>query len=368
MKLDTPSLMKKIFVSFLFLIFSLTFVSAQVVRKYSNAFLDIGVGARGLAMSGAQVASVNDLTAAYWNPAGLLRIKTDNQISVMHTEYFAGIAKYDYAGYAHKIDSSSALAFSLIRFGVDNIPNTTQLVDASGNINYDNITSFSVADYAFLFTYAKKLPIDGLTAGANAKIIYRRVGEFAHAWGFGLDAGLQYKKNNFMLGAMAKDITSTFNAWTYTLSPEVKNTFEKTGNEIPQNGLELTLPTLTLGAAYQFTLFQRFYLTPEVDFNLTFDGKRNTLFKSDVVSLDPYVGIELSYLKYVFLRFGIGNIQHKEEIQNIDYLAVQPNFGVGVKYKFVSLGYALTNIGNKLYSNVFSLQFEFNQIGNGGSK
>ena len=77
------------------LLFSLAPASGQV-RKYSNEFLSIGVGARGMAMSGAQVASVDDVTAGYWNPAGLAQVKHNFQGSFMHAEYFAGIAKYDY--------------------------------------------------------------------------------------------------------------------------------------------------------------------------------------------------------------------------------------------------------------------------------
>lgn len=48
--------------------------SAQF-RKYSNEFLNIGAGARGLAMGSAQVASVNDGSSGYWNPAGLVNVK-----------------------------------------------------------------------------------------------------------------------------------------------------------------------------------------------------------------------------------------------------------------------------------------------------
>jgi hypothetical protein len=44
-------------------------------KKYSNEFLQIGAGARGLAMGGAQIASAKDETAGYWNPAGLTGIK-----------------------------------------------------------------------------------------------------------------------------------------------------------------------------------------------------------------------------------------------------------------------------------------------------
>ena len=68
--------------------------------KYSNEFLNIGVGARALAMSRAQVATVDDVTAGYWNPAGLAAIKSDLQVAGQHAEYFAGIAKYDYVALA----------------------------------------------------------------------------------------------------------------------------------------------------------------------------------------------------------------------------------------------------------------------------
>src|SRR5437868_12247380 len=69
-------------------------------RKYSNEFLNIGAGARGLAMGSAQVASVSDGTAGYWNPAGLVGVKNDPQINLMHAEYFSGIGIYDYASVA----------------------------------------------------------------------------------------------------------------------------------------------------------------------------------------------------------------------------------------------------------------------------
>ena len=66
-------------------------------RKYSNEFLNIGAGARGLAMGSAQVASISDGSASYWNPAALVNVKNNPQLSIMHAEYFAGIGKYDFA-------------------------------------------------------------------------------------------------------------------------------------------------------------------------------------------------------------------------------------------------------------------------------
>src|SRR5476651_2371038 len=109
-------------------------ILAQV--KYSNEFLAIGVGARALGMGNATVATVSDVTSGYWNPAGLLGLKSNLEVSLMHSEYFAGIAKYDYGAIAARIDSSSVAAFSVVRFGVDDIANTTQLIDANGNVDY----------------------------------------------------------------------------------------------------------------------------------------------------------------------------------------------------------------------------------------
>ena len=61
---------KRILISASAILISLS-ASAQNAPKYSNEFLYIGVGARGLGMGGAQAASVNDITSGYWNPAGL---------------------------------------------------------------------------------------------------------------------------------------------------------------------------------------------------------------------------------------------------------------------------------------------------------
>src|ERR1700750_3210216 len=127
-------------------------------RKYSNEFLNIGAGARGLAMGSAQVASVKDGTSGYWNPAGLVNVKDHTQVNIMHDEYFAAIAKYDYASLALPLkDSKRTLGLSLLRFAVDDIPNTVFLVQPDGSIDFSNITTFSSADYAFLITLAQQV-------------------------------------------------------------------------------------------------------------------------------------------------------------------------------------------------------------------
>lgn len=356
----------RIFRLFVFSVFISFALQAQVV-KYSNEFLAIGVGARALGMSGAAISSTRDVNAAYWNSAGILGIKSNVQLGLMHAEYFAGIAKYDYGAIGVKIDSNSAASISIIRFGVDNIPNTIQLIDPNGNIDYDKISKFSATDFATLITYARKIrKVPGLDIGANVKIIRRKIGDFAGAWGFGADIAANYFYKNWNIAAVGRDITGTFNAWSYNLSDDMKATFAATGNEIPSNSVEVTVPRLAIGVSRKFEVWKnRISILPELNLVNTFDGKRNVLIKSKAVSVDPSFGLEISYSNFVFLRGGIGNIQKTTDVKGKSITIFQPNVGVGIQYKIFAIDYAFTDIGDQsvaLYSHVFSLRIDINKL------
>ena len=363
-KIKMSKYLNRIFI-FILLLFIITVSVKGQTTKYSNEFLAIGVGARAMGMSNAVVSNVDDVTSGYWNPSGLVNIKFNRQASLMHAEYFAGIAKYDYGSIAAKIDSNSAAALSVIRFAVDDIPNTTELIDNDGNINYDKITSFSAVDFAMLFSYARKSPIDGLNFGANAKIIRRKVGSFAQAWGFGFDIGAQYKIDKWMVGAVIKDATTTYNAWSYSFDDRTKEILALTGNEVPQSSKEITLPKLIIGGARSFTFFQKFSVLPALDIDITTDRKRNVLIRTNPFSIDPHLGLELDYNKIIFLRAGIGNIQNETIETGKKIKSFQLNMGLGVNINNVlSIDYALTDIGNNsiaLYSNIFSLRLNINR-------
>lgn len=354
---------KKYFLS-ITIIISICFSAFAQAPKYSNEFLNVGVGARALGMSNSYISSANDVTAGYWNPAGLLGIGNQHQVALMHSEYFAGIAKYDYGAYATRLDSSSVLGVTIIRFGVDDIPNTTELINSNGNVDYNRITTFSATDFAFIVSYAKTLKIPGLRLGANAKVIRRRVGSFAGSWGFGIDAGAQYDYKKWKFAAMARDVTSTFNAWTYNLSEETKAVFVATGNEIPENSVEITLPKLILGGARKFDFSPKMSLLAELNLDATFDGKRSVMIKSKAISIDPHFGLEASYMNLVFLRAGLGNYQAYTDAVGQKIKTFQPNIGIGVRIKSVTIDYALTDIGDQsvaLYSNVFSIKVDINK-------
>jgi len=333
--------------------------------KYSNEFLAIGVGARALGMGGANVASVGDVTSGYWNPAGLPLSEGKWQVGVMHSEYFAGIAKYDYAAVSAPIDANTAASFSFIRFGVDDIPNTTQLIDNNGQIDYDRITAFTAADYGFLFSVGRRTPkVPGLRYGGTVKVVYRHVGEFATAWGFGLDGGAQYDLGKWRFAFMARDVTSTFNAWNFTLDEQTKEVWEQTGNEIPKSSLEVTLPRVVLGVGRKFAIWKKLHIYPEFNFDFTFDGKRSVLIKGDPISIEPKAGIEVGWGDIIHVRFGANNIQDYTDDDGKAIWTWQPNVGLGVRIWRFRIDYALASFLNQSVapvSHVFSLRMDIDK-------
>lgn len=350
--------------SLLKILFSLLFcgcmaVSAQTSRKYSNEFMNIGVDAGAFGMSNAMVASTGNVHSGYWNPAGLIGLK-DYQLGLMHASYFANIAQYDYAGFAMPIDERSAIGVSLLRFGVDDILNTTQLIDAEGNINYDAIELFSAADYGFIFSYSRKSPIPNLNYGVNAKIIRRVIGDFADSWGFGFDIGVQYQKNSWNFGLMLRDVTTTYNAWRID-----EALFNEVSDEVPEQELpetvEITLPQLQLGASRRFIFGEKYSLLAEVDVAMRF-AETEDIISTSFVSATPAVGFEFGYGDLVFLRTGVGNFQKNITLSGSEALSFQPTIGIGFVYKGIQVDYALTDIGNQsaaLYSNIFSLKIDW---------
>ncbi len=340
------------------LLFSAQEIYAQSTPKYSNEFLSIGVGARAFGMSNSVVATADDVTAGYWNPAGLVKQEDKIQLSFMHSAYLGGITNYDYLGLSTKVKENAALSFAMVRFGVDGIPNTFDLV-RNGQINYDRVTEFSAVDYGFFLSYAQQALIEGLSFGGSAKVVHRRAGDFTTAWGFGIDAAIRYETDdNWTLAAIGRDITTTFNAWNFNFTDAEKDVFTQTGNEIPVNSLELTLPKFIFAVAKRTDLSEDLSLLAEINFDINTDGKRNTVIKSDFVSVDPHLGLEFSYKDIIYLRGGVGNIQQEQNIAGFDEWNFQPNVGLGLDLKKLRIDYALSDIGDQsaaLYSHVFSI-------------
>lgn len=338
---------------------------AGQAQKYSNEFLSIGVGARAQGMGLAVIASGADVTAGVWNPAGLavMELPGGFQLGAMHSEWFGGVGKFDYGGIVLPLaNNHRRLGLSFIRFGIDQIPNTLTLYESDGTINYDNLREFSAADYAVLFSYAQLLnPASGkLAVGGNLKIVHRRIGPFATSWGFGADAGLLYKAGEWRIGVLARDITTTFNAWSFQFTDQEKQVLELTNNEIPINSVEITRPQLIVGITRRFA-WKNVGIAPEIDLIVTTDGRRNTLISGNPFSIDPAIGLELDYKRFLFIRGGASQFQRERDFGGGEILSTRPSIGAGVKVGSLRLDYAFTDLGSQqnTFSHVISVLLDF---------
>lgn len=344
---------KKILFTFLlFLLNSVAFCQSGL--DYSNAFMDIGADARSLAMANSVIATVSDVAAGYYNPAGLTNDTSNHlQFAISHDDYLASVAGLDYIGAAMKMNHNSVVSVSVVRYGVDFIPNTIELFTANKNANYNTIVSSSIADYGFLGSYAHSFNgIPSLSVGANVKVLRQLAGDYAKSWGFGFDGGVQYAYNGWLFGVMIQDITSTFNTWTYTLNQNIDQVIVGTNNVTPTNKVVIKLPELNLGMGRKFYFAdKKIFLLPELDMDATF-------ISSNPVNIEPRAGMEVGYKNIVFVRLGIGDVtQATGEIQS----NFQPDFGIGVRIKSFAFDYALASldpVSVPSYSNVLSIKFD----------
>jgi hypothetical protein len=351
-----------------------TSVFAQ--KKYVNEFLNIGVGARAYAMGGAVVASSTDVTSGYWNPAGLRNLPSDFQLSLMHSDYFGGLAKYDYAGLAYKLANNKGnFGVNIVRFAVDDIPYTLNLIRPDNTIDYDALTkTISAADYAGIFSYSRDLNLKRyaerddiyMTIGGNAKIIHRQIGSIARAWGVGLDVGVKAQMQRWYLGIMVRDATTTATNWTFSLTDKEKATFALTNNIIPVQTTEIMNQRIVLGLARMFPISNKTKLLVETDFDITTDGERyGQILNTSFGSISPRAGIELSSNKQYFFRAGVAGFQKVKDNTDTSYTKTitnfQPSFGLGMYFNNLTIDYALTSLNlqqNPLYTHVFSLKMD----------
>lgn len=354
---------------FLLIAFCFPILLYSQVNKYSNDFLNIGIGARAQGMGGAVVASANDISAAYWNPAALASINTPFQLQAMHAEWFGGVAAYDYAAIGKPLGTAgkSFGAISVIRLGVDDIPNTLNLIGADGRPDYSRVETFSDSDYAMMASYSRKTN-SSWQFGGGIKVIRRVVGSFANSWGFGLDAGALYDNGKLRFGVAGRDLSTTFNTWEFTFTQSEKEILAATGNDVPVKSTEITVPTISTGLAYRFFLSENITLTPEFDMIFSTDGKRNTLVSTDAFSMNPAIGVEATYKDIVSLRAGVSDFQKiKDDLDpEKENVIIKPAAGIGLKFGRLRVDYAVSNLGDISltgYSHIFSLLLDLKPRG-----
>ncbi|MDP4235463.1 MAG: PorV/PorQ family protein [Bacteroidota bacterium] len=292
---------------------------AQTVRAYAGEFLQLGTGARSLARGGAAIATIDDASAGYWNPAGLSQLQYPS-ITGMHEARFDNTVQHDFAALAFPLGKDGGAAISVMHIGISNIKDTrSALIDLNGDglfngddyIDYSKVTSFGNFDWGILLSYGQKK--DSLFSyGATVKVIFRKLDADNHATGFGIDLGARYHITpQLTLAAVGQDITTTLLSYT-------------TGTK------ELVSPTLKIGAAYLWDIFSDMShtLMPAIDADIRFENLRSI---SEVhvgpMSSDFHFGLEYQFQKLIALRAGYSDLK-------------MVTIGAGVRLPRLSIDYA----------------------------
>lgn len=319
-----------------------TSVSAQSFGTYAGEFMQLGVGARSFALGGAGAAISEDVTAGYWNPAGLTNLTYPN-VAGMYETRFDGTMKYQYGAFGLPIGSTASAALSVFHLAISDIKDTRAAFrdrNANGQVDFDDyldtnqVRNFSNYDWGFLLSYADKYD-STLSYGVNAKVLLRKLDPTNKGIGFGVDVGIRYlATDRLILAAVGQDLTTTLLSYS-------------TGTK------ELVSPTIKLGSAYHLYLTDDGYhrVIPTVDMDLRFEDRAATQLALGPISADFHLGAEYRFGEIFAIRGGYSDI---------NALTV----GAGLKLPKLNVDYAfmsmnrLDQLGN---SHRISFAFTFEQ-------
>jgi hypothetical protein len=312
---------------------------AQSAATYAGEFMQLGVGARSMALGGAGVAISNDVTAGYFNPAGLTSLKYPGVAGQYETR-FDGTVRYNYGGFGAPMGNDASIGLSVFNISIPGIKDTRNaLIDLNQNGQFDDgerfdtskVKTFSNYDWGIYFSYAK-MADSQFSYGASAKLLLRKLEENNSAVGIGFDIGARYMLTpRVVLAATAQDITTTLLSYT-------------TGTK------ELVTPTLKLGGAYHLFITEDGYhrIIPTIDADLKFDSRgKSAMIAAGPVSADFHLGAEYRFGEVFAIRGGCSDLKAL-------------TFGAGIKLPKLNVDYAFMSFNNlDQLGNTHRISFAF---------
>ncbi len=304
----------------------------------------IPVGAAGVAVGNANLATTSGIDAIYWNPAGLVRTEKSTEVMISHMQYFADI-NLNYGAIGIDAGSFGHLGFSLKTLSFGDIPVTTvDFPDGTGE-NYSPVYATVGVSYA-------KMLNDRISVGATVNVITEQIMSTS-ATGYGLNAGVQYNGlviPELKLGIAIKNIGPSMKFDGSDLLYTAKVTGADRAEQFYKvDAAEFDLPsTIEIGLAYQRKLDDVNAFTLMTNF-------QNNNYQGDEYKL----GAEYGFKDMVFLRGGYLSSPNTAENEYIyDY-----TFGAGVNYDLsginVKVDYAYRHLKYMDANNVITVTLGF---------
>src|SRR4030095_13730620 len=294
----------------------------------SLQFLKIGVGGRATAMGESFVAVANDMSALFWNPAGLLQFK-EYGVHFTHSEWLVGL-KHEVAGGIYRFCESKVIGISVIALHTEAMQKTTEF-QPMGTGEY-----FKFADLGIGLTFARKLT-EQFSFGLTFRYVEETLAELKMR-GVMFDIGTYYWTG----------LSNTRFAVTITnFGPQVKpsGSVDLVGGRTLSSFQQFPPPTVfRIGFAYDPVDNAKNKLTTSIQLNHPNDNAENV-----------NLGTEYSYKDFLFVRGG-----YKFNVESENYSA-----GIGVKVPIsitkTSLDYSIANFKDLGFTHRLSLNLLFNK-------
>lgn len=302
----------------------------------------VPVGARDLAMGGADIVFTRGIDAIYWNPAGLSHLEGRAMGTFSTVTIFSDI-KVNYLAVGANMGSLGHVGFSIKSFDFGDIPMTT-VEDMDGATGKTYSPTFSTIG----LTYANKLT-NAIQVGVTAKLIHEAAPRVS-ATAFAFDIGLQYQNlaglQGVSFGVAVKNIGSNMQYAGSGLTDKITES-DSRQEYLTRNASSDQLPAnIELGLAYDFQIVEKQ--------NLIFAG----MFQSNNIENDAVkFGLEYKFANLVALR---GGYIYSADPDIVDYSFT---FGGGLQYSFggtlLGVDYAFRNSQYFDANNMFTLKVGF---------
>ncbi len=277
-------------------------VALQAQTKTGTAaatFLEIPVGARGIALGSAFVSLANDATSLYWNASGIARLP-QNEALVSHTTWIAGTS-LDFAGLVLPIASFGTLGLSFTQLSMGDMKvRTVELPEGTGEY-------FSASDLAIGLSYARALS-DRFSIGFTGKYIQESIWHET-AYAMAIDVGTSFKTDLFggmIIGASLSNFGTSMqlagrDARQFVrIDPTKQGSTDQIPTDIEFNSWNLPL-LFEIGVSAVPIKSDEFSLAVAVD----------ALHPSDYIET-VNAGAELSFRDFLYIRAGYNSIRDPE--------------------------------------------------------
>jgi len=309
-------------------------------------FLKIGVGSRALGMGEAYTTQAEDITATFWNPAGLA-ISEKMQVMFNHFYYFADMS-LDYGAISIPLEGVGTFGAFVTYMGMGSIERTT-VSQPEGTGETVNANSFSVG-----ISYSRKLT-DRFSIGGNIKYVQETIWH-SSASGVAFDIGVLYNAffKNVKIGMSISNFGTSMqmSGRDLLIQHDINTSFEGNNPNVNAN-LETD--------SYSMPVLFRFGLSADIAKDFL-----NLYNQSWIVAIDAVhpndnyeymnVGTELNLFDLISLRAGYRELFMKDQDGGL-------TFGCGVKGDFefgmVRFDYANVDFGLLKRQNNISVTLSF---------